>query len=577
MTTSITLHRRNRAMLALLLPGLSLQLAAQWLPEAAWLGWSSITLCLGALLCGLSSYRQDPIRGLAMTPCADRQSGLDPQLITELTEEVAQVGHWHVDLVQERLYWSPEVYRIHGYPPGGVELRVAEAINFYHPDDRAEVDAMVNKAITSRSQFSFVKRLVRKDGETVWVESHGRCLSGDDGKVHSIFGVFRDITEQRQKLQELEESQQRLLFATDGGGDGVWEWRPFEKRMYVSPAGVRMLGYEPEEFSGTEQAWAALLHPEDLKKALATFSSVVQNSTAGNHIEVEYRLRCQDGGYRWVRARGLVVERDAQGDAQRVFGTHNDIQDHRDALARARRAGRELHLINGELKQFAYAASHDLQEPLRTLSSYAKLVDRRYADKLDDEGREFLGFITEAAARMQKLIEDLLAFSKAGSAEMKIEPQDVGELVAEVREQIAAKIRDTGASVTVSASGHVEADRAQLLRLLQNLISNAINYRHPDRPPAIDVQVVSRFNDCELRVSDNGVGIEPEQQERVFALFQRLHTEDQVPGTGMGLAICRRIAQRHGGEISVTSNPGEGSCFLVRLNRPAAAIGQHAA
>ena len=509
MATSITLHRRNRAVLALLLPGLGLQLAALWLAESLWLNWSAIALIAGAALCCLSSFRQDPIRGLGMTPDSLDSSGLDPQLITELTEEVAQVGHWHVDLINERLYWSPEVYRIHGYPPGGVELRVADAINFYHPDDRVDVDTLVTEAITSRSQFSFIKRLIRQDGTTVWVESHGRCLSGEDGKVHSIFGVFRDITEQRQKLKELEESQQRLLFATDGGGDGVWEWRPFEKRMYVSPSGVRMLGYEPEDFSGTEQAWAALLHPEDLKKALSAFSSVLQDSAAGNHIEVEYRLRCQGGDYRWVRARGLVVERDTLGQALRVFGTHNDIQEHREALARAKQAGRELRQINGELKQFAYAASHDLQEPLRTLSSYAKLVRRRYAEQLDDEGREFLGFISDAAARMQKLIEDLLAFSKTGSAEMKIEPQDVAELVAEVREQIGAKIQEAGARVDVSSNAHVQADRAQLLRLLQNLISNAINYRHPERPPEIGIEVEVRLSDCEIRVRDNGIGIEP--------------------------------------------------------------------
>jgi signal transduction histidine kinase len=220
----------------------------------------------------------------------------------------------------------------------------------------------------------------------------------------------------------------------------------------------------------------------------------------------------------------------------------------------------DLERSNKELEQFAYVASHDLQEPLRMVSSYTELLGRRYSDKIDDKGRTFINFAVDGAVRMQRLINDLLEFSRVSTRGKPMQPVDVNRVLGAVRANLTVAIREASALVTNDELPTVVADETQLIQLLQNLIGNAIKFRAGERP-LVHVSARSGAAEWVFAVRDNGIGIAPVYFERIFVIFQRLHARGEYPGTGIGLAVCRRIVERHGGRIWVESAPGQGSTF----------------
>jgi signal transduction histidine kinase len=233
------------------------------------------------------------------------------------------------------------------------------------------------------------------------------------------------------------------------------------------------------------------------------------------------------------------------------------------ALALARKT-RDLARSNAELEQFAYIASHDLQEPLRMVSSYTRLLARRYQGKLDQDADEFIAFAVDGATRMQRLIDDLLAFSRVGTRGKPFEPTDCNAVLKDVLDNLQLAIEENHAVVTRGELPVLPADASQLEQLFQNLIANAIKF-HGEAPPQISIAAQQQADDWHFTVSDNGIGIDPEHFERIFVIFQRLHGRGDYPGTGIGLAVCKRIVERHGGNIWVESVPGQGATFHFTL------------
>ncbi len=224
----------------------------------------------------------------------------------------------------------------------------------------------------------------------------------------------------------------------------------------------------------------------------------------------------------------------------------------------------ELARSNAELEQFAYIASHDLQEPLRMVSSYVQLLERRYKGRLDPDADDFIGFATEGAIRMQRLINDLLAYSRVGTRGKSFEPVNLEAILAQAMENLQLVIKEQDAVVTHAPLPTAFGDGGQLTQVFQNLIDNAIKFRGAESPR---VHICARVEggDCLCSVRDNGIGIAPEYLDRLFVLFQRLHTRKEYPGTGLGLAICKRIVERHGGRIWVEAKPNEGTTFYFRI------------
>lgn len=241
-----------------------------------------------------------------------------------------------------------------------------------------------------------------------------------------------------------------------------------------------------------------------------------------------------------------------------------EVQERKLAEQALTEKSRALERSNEELEQFAYVASHDLQEPLRMVASYTQLLGRRYKGKLDEDADQFIEFAVDGVKRMQTLILDLLAFSRVMSQGGEFSSTDFSSVVEEAIVNLEAAIRENHATVTCDPMPTVAADPTQMIQLFQNLVGNAIKFRS-DAPPRVHVSAKRNGNAWIFSVSDNGIGIKPEYFERIFVIFQRLHTRQKYPGTGIGLALCKRIAERHGGSIRVESEPGAGSTFYISL------------
>lgn len=271
-------------------------------------------------------------------------------------------------------------------------------------------------------------------------------------------------------------------------------------------------------------------------------------------VQFEYGLPAPDDGRRHFEARLSALE------SGRLLLVVRDVTERARAEAELRARARALARSNAELQQFAYIASHDLQEPLRTVAGFCELLERRYGDRLDETGREFIAFAVDGARRMQSLVRDLLDLSRVATRGRPFEPVDCRALVERVAADLQGALADTGGEIRIGPLPTVRADGSQLAQLFANLVGNALKYRG-ERPPRVRVWAERRGEGHLFHVEDNGIGIPPEFHEQVFEAFRRLHTRDEYPGNGIGLAICRKIVARHGGWIRVRSQPGEGSDF----------------
>ncbi|MHB8067322.1 MAG: sensor histidine kinase [Desulfobaccales bacterium] len=241
-----------------------------------------------------------------------------------------------------------------------------------------------------------------------------------------------------------------------------------------------------------------------------------------------------------------------------------ELDERRRAEAKLAQYATDLRRSNAELEQFAYVASHDLQEPLRMVASFTQLLAKRYQGKLDQDAEEFIGFAVDGANRMQMLINDLLAFSRVGTRGKPLEPTDCEVVLKYTLANLAAMVQETGAVVTHDPLPTVLADEVQMGQIFQNLLINALKFQGRE-PPKVHISAQRQGEEWIFGVQDNGIGIDAKHQERIFAIFQRLHRREDFPGTGLGLALCKKIAERHGGRIWVESEPGRGSTFYFTI------------
>lgn len=322
----------------------------------------------------------------------------------------------------------------------------------------------------------------------------------------------------------------------------------------LNPAWQRLLGYRREQLS--EHLLTDIVHPDDLTIVTSALQEVRNGQVSGRF---EARCRHMEGNYHWL---AWVVVISPQEEL--LYAAAHDVTERRLAEDQLRRQAQELERSNSELEQFAYVASHDLQEPLRIVSSYVQLLARRYKGRLDQDADEFIAYAVEGANRMKSLIIDLLAYSRVGTRGKEFEPVAMEEVYERATQNLKLAMEDSAATITRDPLPVVLADNLQMVQLVQNLIANAIKFRGTV-PPQIHVGVRRQAENWLFFVRDNGIGIDPQYAERIFVIFQRLHNRDEYPGTGIGLAICRKIVERHGGQIWVESQVGQGATFYFTL------------
>ncbi len=386
--------------------------------------------------------------------------------------------------------------------------------------------------------------------------------STHDG-LRKMVNVFQDITERKKReentahLTLLLETQRNRLRNTLHNVPGiVWEGSNYGVHLeFVSDYAEHLLGYSKKEWLTTEDFWRVIVHPDDWHR---TESHIRHVADSGQYEQVEFRCISKDGRVVPLQLHFTIIP-DADGGASgQICGVLIDI-------SQRKRAEDALRRSNADLQQFAYVASHDLQEPLRMISSYLQLIEQRYGNQLDTDGREFIHFAVDGAKRMKALITDLLAFSRVQTRTLEPQCISVGDLVAATLRNLSVVIDESDAQIHYEALPTISADSRQVTQLLQNLISNAIKFRHPDRPPTIRLSAERSANMWCFAVVDNGIGIEPQYRERIFQIFQRLHGIGTYEGTGIGLAICKKVVENHGGEIWLGSALDVGSSFYFTL------------
>ena len=392
-----------------------------------------------------------------------------------------------------------------------------------------------------------------------------------------------DVTAKAAAEAHIRESESRFRTMAEAMPQIVWMTRPDGYHEYYNLRWYEFTGLTPEQSIGW--GWSLPLHPDDVERSKARWKLSVDNAIP---YEIEYRFRGADGTYRWFLGRANPV-RDDDGRVSRWLGTCTDIEDRKQQAERLEQIVDDrtvaLRRSNEELEKFAYIASHDLQEPLRKIQAFGDRLSTRFKAGLGEQGQDYIGRMLDSAGRMRRLIDDLLSFSRIATKLQPLAPVDLNAVARDVIDDLEIRIAQTGGRVEVGPMPTLPADPAQMRQLFQNLIGNALKFQRPGVPPVVTVSA-SRIAAAEvaangtgprpggdapgyrITVSDNGIGFEPQYADRIFELFQRLHGRSEYEGTGLGLAICKKIAHRHGGGITATSCPGEGSTFIIDLPAP---------
>ena len=381
--------------------------------------------------------------------------------------------------------------------------------------------------------------------------------------------TFRNITDRKRAEIALRDSEERFRAIFEQAAVGIAKTALCGQFMRVNPGFCQIVRYAESEL--LQKNWQAITHPDDIEAD----REYVRSLLSGNiqTFSLEKRLVCKDEAVRWANVT-VSAMRDAKGTPQYLICAIEDISERKlvqellqASLDTQTRYAQELTRSNAELEQFSYVASHDLQAPLSTIAGYAQLLEKRCHNQLDAQGNKFLRNIVNSCERMQALIDDLLEYSRVGRSEKPFDLIDCNLVFEDACANLQLAIRQDRASVTRGDLPRVRGDSFQLLQLFQNLIGNAIKYRSSEAP-MVHVGASRQGDSWVFSVQDNGIGIAEQYHPRIFQLFQRLHSQKQYSGTGIGLAICQRIVERHGGRLWVESEPNRGSTFYFSIPIP---------
>jgi PAS domain S-box-containing protein len=521
------------------------------------------------------------------------------QALLNETQMISKIGGWEYDMAAKRVYWTDEVYRIYGvtkeYDPGNPR----QDIEFYLAGDQRKMDEAFRRAVEEGIPYDLELQLMNAAGEKLWVHTIGRA-ENKEGKVARVSGYIMDITERKQAEDEIARRNRELsvLYKVSQGSLSSLDLQIMLD--HVTPTMIQELGgtaggiyvLEPDGVTMTLRSHFG--HSEEFVNSVRQIKR--GEGISGKALSESKTIVIRLDAYPTERLTGLITQSGFQtmvsaplmagGEAigalnlgfrevrtfspgeLRLLETIGQIlgtaMQNTQLYTQVQELVSNLKRSNAELEQFAYIASHDLQEPLRMVSSYMQLIAKRYQGKLDSDADEFIAYAVDGAGRMKSMINDLLTFSRLGTRGKPFQPVDTEAVLNAALENLKLAVEDSHAAVTHDPLPSVLADESQVAQLFQNLIGNALKF-HGDEPPRIHVSARKTPQFWEFSVRDNGIGIDPQFFERVFLIFQRLSTRAEHAGSGIGLAICKKIVERHGGRIWIESKPGEGTTFFFTL------------
>ncbi len=495
-------------------------------------------------------------------------------VLTELTESLVRVGYWELDLSCMKIACSDGVYRITGHEPKALDVDFQTAIGFVHADDRDRIAYAIQNTIETGDTYSSHVRLIAKDGSIRRARTKAVRVSGADGRPAQLVGILLDDTdllsvktgghdEVQGSDPDRSGTSERFEKVAEATNDAIWDFDVSQGQLWWGKGFNTLFGYDPEIFQPSFEKLIMLIHPDDRDRVGSRIQEYMSDGVSVNWYE-EYKFLKSNGEYAFVIDRAIFI-RNEDGYVIRVVGAMTDItyrKIYEDSLLAL---NKQLEISNSELEQFAYVASHDLQEPLRMVSSFLNLLEKKYGNVFDDKARQYIHFARDGAIRMRQIILDLLDYSRIGKHNEKRKNVDLNDLMKDVLALHRKQIEEKSAQIHVSPLPVLNIYRSPVLQVFQNLVGNALKYVKPGGSVVIHVD----GNECEDRweftVADNGIGIDPLDHQRIFIIFQRLHARHEYSGTGMGLAIVKKILDDMGGSIRVASVLGEGSKFTFSI------------
>ncbi|MBP1853548.1 chemotaxis protein CheB [Rhizobium halophytocola] len=391
-----------------------------------------------------------------------------------------------------------------------------------------------------------------KSGERFHIERIQPYRDGD-GRVNGAVLTYFDDTYQQQMLEELRVSQERYRLATEGSQAGMWDWDITANTMVWSDLLLRMLGIRDPDFTASLDELKERIHEQDRRDIMDILQAHLDR---GFEFDVEFRMRRENGTYFWANASGQAMWGERK-DPQRMTGFIYDVTERRQTLE-------HLSRTNESLERFAYVCSHDLKEPARSIENFASLVLQDFSEQLDADGKTYVKYIHECAMLMQQMVKGILNYSQLESKNLAFEDIDLEQELAKVLDNLKLSIEEADATITHDPLPLIRADRMQIFQLFLNLIGNALKFCR-GRKPKVHISVEDTSRGVKFGVHDNGIGIKPEHLQKIFNVFQRLNRREEFPGTGVGLSICQKVVNRHGGRLWVESEFGKGSSFYFDL------------
>ncbi len=496
-----------------------------------------------------------------------------------LAIESSELGTFDLNTITEEFICSPRYFEIFGFKQ---PVPHQDCINKLHPEDLIIREKAFKKA-EKTGKLSYEMRIIKEQNEIKWIRVDGQFFYNNLGKPIRLLGTLRDITERKRTEDELMLNVEKFRLLADSMPQFVWTSNPSGELNYFNQSMFDYSGLSKENM--LKEGWLKIIHENDRTESFKKWMDALKT---GKSFLMEHRFRKHDGVYRWQLSRA-VPQRNANGEIQMWVGTSTDIHDQKTSAQKLeelvdertrelKRANVELENMNQELASFAYISSHDLQEPLRKIQTFASRVVESEMQHLSDQGKNYFLRMQSAANRMQKLINDLLVYSRANAEERVFEKIDLNNLLNEIKNEFADTLQEKNGSLEVKALPVVEGITFQLRQLFINLISNSIKFSKKDVP--LKIQISSEIVKGEqinnrniirddyyfhISVKDNGIGFDAIHQQKIFEVFQRLHNKSEYDGTGIGLSICKKIVENHQGIISADSIPLQGATFHINL------------
>ncbi|SOD19792.1 PAS domain-containing protein [Pedobacter xixiisoli] len=485
-------------------------------------------------------------------------------------EKISKLGSWELDIKTNSYKWSDELYRIYGFEGNTFHPTHAIAEQVIVPEYSKKITKELSSAVKNKSTFAVEYQIIQPNGVKRYVLNQGYFT----GKESKLVGTIQDITELKEATLKLRKNETLLREGEAVSNNGSWEWHSNDEHVFWSDEMFNIHGYLPHSTIVSITSYFNFVHKEDTGELRRTFAEARANRAS---FKANYRIVRPNGEVRYVSTTAKFKE-DEIGKGYSYLGNTQDVTLLKEAQRKLEEKISELNVSNKDLEQFAYVASHDLQEPLRKIRAFGDRLKTKFNDEINEEGKDYIERMQNAAERMQILIDDLLAFSKVTREAKEFHSVDLNQLFTKVLLDLDYTIESTNAKIKLSIHETVDGISAQLAQVFQNIISNSLKFTKPGTPPLIEISseivlgstlptnaALPQALYCTIKITDNGIGFDESYAGKIFDLFQRLHSRTEYKGTGIGLAICKKIVENHSGFIFAKSKEGEGASFFISL------------